>query len=206
MKQFISILSLAVAAGAAAADIRITEWMYDGAGGEFVEFTNTGVSSIDMTGWSFDDDSRLPGVFDLSGFGVVGAGQSVVITEVDAEVFRAAWGLSASVSILGGYTNNLGRNDEINLFDANGDLIDRLTFGDQSFPGSIRTTGISGNVLPSALGQNDVYGWVFSVLGDIHGSHLSADGHLGNPGVWVPAPGAMALLGLGALVGGRRRR
>ncbi len=206
MKQIISILSLAIVAGAAAADIRITEWMYGGSGGEFIEFTNTGVSSIDMTGWSFDDDSRLPGVFDLSGFGVVGAGQSVIITESDAEVFRAAWGLSASVGILGGYTNNLGRNDEINIFDANGDLADRLTYGDQSFPGSIRTQGTSGNVLPSALGQNDVFGWVFSASGDIHGSYLSTDGDLGNPGVWVPAPGAMALLGLGALVGGRRRR
>jgi MYXO-CTERM domain-containing protein len=206
MKQIISILSVAAVAGAATANIRITEWMYAGGNGEFVEFTNTGASAIDMTGWSFDDDSRLPGGFDLSGFGVVAAGQSVIIAETDAEVFRAAWGLSASVQILGGYTNNLGRNDEINLFDANGDLIDRLTYGDQAFAGSIRTQNISGNVLPSALGQNDVFGWVFSASGDIYGSVLSAGGDLGNPGVWVPAPGAMALLGLGALAGVRRRR
>jgi MYXO-CTERM domain-containing protein len=206
MKQFISILSLAVAAGTAAAEVRITEWMYSAGNGEFVEFTNTGVSAIDLTGWSFDDDSRTPGGFDLSGFGSIAAGQSVIITESVAEDFRAAWGLSASVLILGGVENNLGRNDEINLFDANGDLVDRLTYGDQAFAGSIRTQNISGNVLPAALGQNDVFGWVLSASGDIYGSTLSAAGDLGNPGTWVPAPGAMALLGLGALAGVRRRR
>lgn len=206
MKQFISILSLAVLAGTAAAEIRITEWMYSGGDGEFVEFTNTGASAIDLAGWSYDDDSRLPGGFDLSGFGMVGAGESVVITESDAEAFRTAWGLSASVQILGGYTNNLGRTDEINLFDSNGDLIDRLTYGDQVFVGSIRTQEVSGNVLPGALGQNDVFGWVLSASGDIYGSTLSSAGDLGNPGTWVPAPGAMALLGLGALAGVRRRR
>lgn len=203
------IVAAAVAGSAtlATASIRITEWMYAGANGEFVEFTNLGNSAIDMTGWSYDDDSRLPGVFDLSGFGVVGAGESVVITESDAEVFRAAWGLSASVRILGGYTNNLGRNDEINLFDANGDLVDRLTYGDQAFAGSIRTQNISGNVLPEFIGANNVLGWVFSANGDIQGSFLSSGGDLGNPGSYViPAPGAMALLGLGGLVGLRRRR
>lgn len=206
MKQFISILSVAALAGAANANIRITEWMYSGGNGEFVEFTNVGASAIDMTGWSYDDDSRLPGGFDLSGFGVVAAGQSVIIAETDAEAFRTAWGLSASVLILGGYTNNLGRNDEINLFNSSGDLIDRLTYGDQAFAGSIRTQNFSGNVLPAGLGLNDVFGWVLSASGDINGSSLSAAGDLGNPGTWVPAPGAMALLGLGALAGMRRRR
>lgn len=206
MKQFVSILSVAVVAGAAAAEVRITEWMYSGGNGEFIEFTNTGASAIDLTGWSYDDDSRTPGGFDLSGFGSIAAGQSVIITESVAEDFRTAWGLSASVLILGGVENNLGRNDEINLFDANGDLVDRLTYGDQVFASSIRTQNISGNVLPAALGQNDVFGWVLSASGDIYGSTLSAAGDLGNPGTWVPAPGAMALLGLGALAGVRRRR
>ena len=198
---------IAGSAGFANADIRITEWMYSANEGEFVEFTNLGDTAIDMTGWSYDDDSRLPGGFDLSAFGLVGAGESVVITESDAEIFRAAWGLSASVRILGGYTNNLGRNDEINLFDSNGDLVDRLTYGDQAFPGSIRTQNISGNVLPEFIGANNVLGWVFSANGDIQGSFLSSGGDLGNPGSYViPAPGAMALLGLGGLVGLRRRR
>ena len=49
--------------------MRITEFMYSGASGEFVEFTNVGHVAINMTGWSFDDATRNPGAHDLSGFG-----------------------------------------------------------------------------------------------------------------------------------------
>ncbi|MBX3362942.1 MAG: lamin tail domain-containing protein [Phycisphaeraceae bacterium] len=118
MKSTIAIIIAAGAAAIASADIRITEWMYDGTGGEFVELTNVGAAPIDLTGWSYDDDSRLPGVFDLSGFGTVAPGESVIFTEVSADAFRTNWGLSASVKVLGGYTNNLGRADEINIYDA----------------------------------------------------------------------------------------
>ena len=45
--------------------IQITEYSYQSANGEFVEFTNTGNSAVDMTGWSFDDNSRIAGSFSL---------------------------------------------------------------------------------------------------------------------------------------------
>jgi MYXO-CTERM domain-containing protein len=199
-------LVLCAAAGVANADIRITEWMYSGTGPEFVEFTNVGNTAVDMTNWSYDDDSRLVGEFDLSGFGVVAAGESVVITEGDAADFRFVWNLDAAVKVLGGYTNNLSRNDEINLFDGTGTLADRLAYGDQNFPGTIRTQGASGNPLAGALGANDPSLWVLSFAGDAYGSYASIDGDLGNPGRYIPAPGAAALLGLGGLVVGRRRR
>ncbi len=176
--------------------------MYSGIEGEFVEFTNLGASAIDLAGWSFDDDSQTPGVFVLSG--VLAAGESLVITESDAETFRAAWGLSASVQILGGYTNNLGRADEINLFDASNALADRLTYGDQIFPGSFRTQEISAN--PGNIGANDIVSWQASSVGDAFGSVASSGGDIGNPGSYVPAPGAVAILGLGGLVATRRRR
>lgn len=59
--------------------IQITEYSYQSANGEFVEFTNTGNSAVNMTGWSFDDNSRIAGSFSLSGFGVVKPGESVII-------------------------------------------------------------------------------------------------------------------------------
>ena len=37
----------------------ITEWMYQGANGEFVEFTNTGTTPVDLAGWSFDASHPL---------------------------------------------------------------------------------------------------------------------------------------------------
>lgn len=48
----------------------ITEWMYSGIDGGFVEFTNVGSAAVDMTGWSFCDNSTGPAV-DLSLWAIV---------------------------------------------------------------------------------------------------------------------------------------
>lgn len=206
----LALLSIAGLSSAALSQVYVTEFMYQGIGGastEFVEFTNLGSDPVDFTGWSYDDDSRTPGVFDLSGFGSVAAGESVVITEMDPGNFRTRWGLGASVKILGPYDNKLGRNDEINLYDNNGDLVDRMAYGDQFFPGSIRPRYDSVNIPFAALGQNDPLALVASQAGDFFGSQLNSEGENGNPGVYViPAPGAFALLGIGGLIGLRRRR
>jgi hypothetical protein len=167
--------------------ITITEWMYSGDSGEFVELTNTGDEPIDMAGWSFDDSGRVPGNFDLSAFGVVAAGQSVILTEAPAADFRAAWGLDAGIAIIGelGVTegNNLGRNDEINIYNADGELADRLTYGDQDLPGSIRTQDDSGQPCDTALGENDAFAWSLSEAGDAFGSWAATTGEAGTPGV-----------------------
>ena len=188
-----------IGASHAAADIRITEWAYQSAFGEYIEFTNVGTTAIDFTGWSYDDDSRTPGVFDLSGFGIVAAGESVVITEESAASFRAGWGLADTVKVLGGYTNNIGRGDELNLYDAADNLVDRLAYGDQNFPGTIRTQNISGRpASEAALGANDVTQWVFSAVGDVENSY-AAGGSIGSPGYTsftapVPEPETYALM------------
>jgi len=202
--KVLALAALAMIPVAAHADMVITEWMYSGTGGEFVEFTNTGPTEIDLTGWSFDDDSRIPGELDLSAFGPVQPGESVVITEDPAATFIADWGLSG-VKVIGEYTNRLGRNDEINLYDAADNLVDRLTYGDEDFPGSIRTKDASGNVPPPALGANDCYAAVLSSAGDGYGSYASSNGDVGNPGVYVPEPASLAVLALGALAMLRRR-
>lgn len=198
------VAALVAGAGVAGAQVQITEWMYSGVSGEYIEITNTSGAPVDMTGWSFDDDSRLPGVFDLSGFGTLAAGESAIITEMLASDLRTAWSLPASVKVLGSNLANLGRNDEINIF--NGvNLVDRLTFGDQNIVGSIRTQNRSGITLPSNLGANNVLGWFFSTVGDAYGTYTSTGGDIGNPG-FVPAPGALALMGVAGLVATRRRR
>ncbi len=190
----------------AAGQIVITEWMYSGSDGEFIELTNIGDMDIDLTGWSYDDDSETPGVFDLSAAGIVAAGQSIILAEESATYFRDAWGLDASVVVLAEYTNNLGRNDQINIYDNNDLLVDRLTYGDETV-GSIRTQNISGWTTFENLGVDNAPAWMFSSLGDLQGSYFSTNGDLGNPGVYVvPAPGAAAIFGLGALAAGRRRR
>ncbi len=200
--------SLFVAAPASALGVHITEWMYNGAA-EFVEFTNLSGAAVDFTGWSYDDDSALPGVFSLSGFGLVGDGESVVITEDTEANFRLSWALPAGVKVLGGYTNNLGRADQINLFDATNTLADRLSYGDVAFPGTIRTQDISGRPLSSAaLGANDPHQWEFSTAGNADGAYFSLAGELGSPGSYVvPVPAAVWLMSpaIVALLGRRRR-
>lgn len=174
--------------------MRITEWTYSAISGEFIEFTNIGPAPIDMTGWSFDDDSNLPGTTPLGEFGVVNAGESVVLCEPVAGTFATAWNLVGAdlvppgVDIIGGNSNNLGRNDQINLYDANGLLVDRLSYGDQTFPGSIRTQNITGWTCHENLGTNEVIDWQLSVAGDGQNSVVSAGGDIGNPLTYTNVP------------------
>ncbi|MBD2359688.1 ExeM/NucH family extracellular endonuclease [Anabaena minutissima FACHB-250] len=175
-------------------NIQITEYMYQGASGEFMEFTNLGTTAVDFTGWSYDDIGRTPGTVDLSAFGIIQPGESLILTEATEEAFRAAWGLSADVKIIGGLTRNLGRADEINIYDNNGNLIDRLTYGDTVFPGTIRTQAISGWTDPTNLDAVNINtDWIFSSVGDAQNSYASSGGDIGNPGFYTinvtPVPG-----------------
>lgn len=197
-------VAVAVLAGPGSAAIQITEWMYRGAGGgdrEFIEFTNLGSTPVDMTGWSFDDNSREPGTFDLSGFGVVQPGESVVLTEAMATEFRLWWSLAGTVKVVGDLSANLGNGDEINLFDAADGLVDRLTYG--STP---RTDGASATVPFADLAMTTASeSWALAVNGDAFGSWANSLGDVGNPGAYVPEPASLALLAIGAMALRRRR-
>ena len=168
--------------------MRITEFMYqDKAGnGEFAEFTNVGATPVDMTGWSYDDSHNNPGTVDLSAFGTVQPGESVIITQSDPTVFRSVWGLCSSIKVISyGSTDNLGRNDVIHLYDNNSNLIDVLAYDDQdaTMGGGPRTSGNSAWVNAAALGSGvAVSGWTISASGDAEGSYASTNGEFGSPG------------------------
>lgn len=212
-----AIAALAASAGTASANIRITEYLYQGLNGstqvtfEYIELTNLSAAPIDMTGWSFDDDGRVVGATSLSVLGTVAPGESVVITEAADAAFRARWNLGAGVKLFAGNANNLGRNDEINIWDAGGALVDRLTYGDQNFPLTPRANGVSAWRFRSA--DSGPYGnidstWTLSAVGDAQNSYaaVSPGSDIGSPGTYVvPAPAALSLLAFGTIVGARRR-
>ena len=171
--------SIAVAINGA---IRITEFMYSGLNGEFVEFTNIGGTDIDMTGWSWSDNVRTPGSHDLSSIGIIKAGQSVIATEAAPSAFRTAWNLCSAIKIVGPYsTDNLGRADEINLYNGS-TLVDRLTFNDQLASNVPRTQNKSAWVSLVGLGNNLPVQWTLSAVSDGENSFTSTSGDIGSPG------------------------
>lgn len=179
-----------------AVTMQITEYLYSGNHGEFVELTNRGTTPIDLTGWTLKDDQVNLEGFSLTPAGVMQPGESVVITETVEAAFRAAWNLPASAKIIGQLGavgvggQNYGRSDQINVYDSGGALVDRLSYGDQTFPGTIRAQNISGQAPCAALGQNTIASWVLSSVGDVYGSVQSNPTptnlrDIGSPGVFV---------------------
>jgi hypothetical protein len=82
------------------------------------------------------------------------------------------------------------RPDDCQRCDHGDALVDRLTYGDQTFPGTIRAQNISGQAPCAALGQNTIANWVLSSVGDVYGSVQSNPTptnlrDIGSPGVFV---------------------
>jgi len=164
------------------AGIFVTEYLYSGTDAEFVELTNTTAAPIDLTGWSFDDQSAIPGTFDLSPAGLVAPGESIVITDVDAATFSAAWGLSG-VTVLGGnLVAPIGRNDQLNVYDQTDTLVARATYGDEDFEGSVRAQDFAAQICTEATGVDDAYAWTLGAVSDGWGCIASSGGDVGSPG------------------------
>lgn len=213
-------LAMGLATGtASAAQIRITEWMYAAASGgspQFIELTNIGTTPVNVTGWRLSDNSRSltqgGTLHSLSALGVVAAGESVIVTDGGLGAFYNRWNLAPQIRGLSELLPGVfGRADEINVFDATGNLVDRLTYNDQG-TGNVdgpRTLGVSGRPdSAAALGANDASLWVLSTVGDRDGSYRNSVGEIGSPGQFtqfstavVPLPASLLLLmcGLGGL-------
>lgn len=201
---------------AAQADVKITEFMYQGASSgnrEFFELTNISNSSIDISGWSYNDDNTNNPVNFGSSFGVLAANESIILTEMSAADFRTYWNLSSSVRIFSiGGNSNLGSADTINIYNSStqssATLVDSVTYsGTTAGTSRNRPVGVAGAVANAQF--------VNSAVGDTYGSKYAPTNpaDLGNPGsfpvaaaVPEPASWAMMLIGMGVIGATTRRR
>ena len=199
MKNIVTTLAALAAvtvAAQAAPQIKVTEIMYTGLFGEFVEITNTGDAAEDMTGWSFSDNSRTPDETSIAGIGTLDAGEVAVITEVSDAIFIQAWytepgktALAAS-NIVENNVANLGRSDEVNIYNASDVLVDRVTYNDQTSNGP-RTEDVSAvpkstwNFTSANMGTDWVLSTDSTVTGEWKAGVSGASGPTGSPGVLV---------------------
>jgi uncharacterized protein YjiK len=155
---------------------------------DWFELTNTGTSTVDLTGWKMDDSSdAIATAVPLGGVSSIPAGKSAVFFEdtngTDATIqaaFSAAWfGTSTLPSgfLIGHYGGSgvglSSSGDAVNLFDASGNPVTGVTFGAAS------TTA------PMATFDNTAGGSSVSTLSQVgvHGGFTSANGaEIGSPG------------------------
>ena len=202
--------AVALLASSAHAYLRITEAMSaSGTGGtaDWFEVTNYGSSAVDITGYKMDDGSfNFAASVALNGVSSIAAGQSVIFVEsasADMSAFRSFWGGLSGVAI-GTYSGSgvsfSSSADGLVLFNASGaEVTDRASFGSA-------TTGSSFyfDLAPDNNGIVSTVGTIGTQVTFQSGTPVNT-GSLGTA-IGVPAPGAVALLGVAGLVGGRRRR
>ena len=229
------ILSAAAAAGIAtiASGNLIISEIVDGplSGGlpKFVELTNTGNSVIDLSNFSIGNynngNTTLGGSASTVLSGLLGAGQSYVISYENSDAagsssFFDVYGFDADNLDLGAFING---DDVIALFDgpATGDGSDATLLDVYGVIGVDGTGEVweytDGYAFrnPDVLAGNPTFDpteWTFGGANSLEGADDEEEVQIlldnTTPGThnFIPAPGAMALLGLAGLAGTRRRR
>ena len=185
----------------AAADLVITE-SYGGVSGDdgtpdWFELTNLGSTDVSTAGLYYDDGSADTDDMVALTEMTITAGESVIFlidnsSSMTAEDFNAFWGVSG-VQI--GYADGSGLKEGDTAWLYNESISDWFTSLEiVDIEDAFQTTQF-GSELSSTLG------------GQFFSSGSAENGPLlGDPGSFIPAPGALALMTLGGLVSRRRKR
>lgn len=209
-------LALIAAAGTANAALVITEVLPQttsgtnaAINGDWWELTNSGPSAVNLAGYHWaDTEDQLGGPTPQPNFFpsfVILPGQSVIILEEAAAneaAWRTNWNAPASLVIFGtdemlpspGVTDTFSglgsSNDGLFLYDPAGNLLSSYLYTTTT-----RGTSFEQSVNGVNLG--------LSVIGE-NGAYQAVNRDIGSPGV-VPAPSALAMIGLAGLASSRRR-
>lgn len=177
-------------------------------GADWFEVTNTGSSTVDITGWKVDDNSHsIANAIALNGITSIAPGEAVIFIETAdlptaAAAFRTLWFGSnpERVTQIGSYSGSgvglSSSGDEVTLFDAAGNMVAGVGFG-ASPTGTFATfdnhTGISGTTLPltviSTLSMFGVNG-AFVAAGDVNEVGSPGTGNVGKLIITEVAPWA----------------
>ncbi|MBC7834917.1 MAG: lamin tail domain-containing protein [Phycisphaerales bacterium] len=211
-----ALIVAALAASTAFADLRITEVAPQTTAGtpstingDWWELSNSGPGAIDLAGYQWaDTEDALPSS-DSNFFPAItiSPGQSIIILEESASslaAWRANWGIPDTVVILGIDAMLDDATPDGDTFSGLGNTNDGVFFYDpsgvqlSSYLYAANTRGVS---FEADMAGNDLG---LSVVGE-NGAVLGANGDIASPGFAVPAPGAMSMLALGAVLARRRR-
>jgi hypothetical protein len=173
---------------------------------DWFEVTNTGTSTVDLTGWKMDDNSNLfANAVPLLGVSTLAPGKSAVFFEdtgglndaTVAATFAQAWFGSSTLPsgfLIGHYGGSgVGLStggDSVNVFDAAGDRVTGIAVGASPsaapFATFDNTAGLGSTTLPLPTVST------LSAVG-VNGAFLAADGvEIGSPDGATPPPDTTA--------------
>jgi hypothetical protein len=194
------------------AAIIITEIMYNpadtGDAYEYVEIYNNGVSAVDLTGWTIADTGATnSGPFPAGSS--IAAGGTAVLPRLRTGFgtiadYKTAWGAGINfIDIPIDTWNGLANTpDEVLIYDASNTLITEVDYGVAS-PWPPSTNGFSIYLTDLSADTSVGSNWALSAVG-VDGAYAASPpfdvGDVGSPGVVVPEPTTLALVGLGLLV------
>ncbi len=224
MRYAITLATIALAGTVASADLSITE-VFAGLSGEdgtvdWIEVTNTGLTSIDTGSFYYDDESASiedGGMLDSL---TLGAGESAIFlisddNEASDDInfisaiaeFNAIWGYSGQIGLTNG-GGGLGQGGDAAYLlsgTAGSEVIESAAVFGGEFDGFLATMDFtSGTAALSVLGVNGAYesNAFFNDNLGLPGDQATIIGSVGT----VPTPASATLIALAGLVSTRRRR
>jgi hypothetical protein len=224
-KTNLLLTALGLAAATLRADILITEVMSSsshpgGAGnGDWFELYNSGDSAIDLSGWSWDDDSNTPGTHSLGGVTIAAKGFVLVVDENATLIANWAadvWGIAPSASLVlvdnsmtTGFSGFGASGDSIYLYDSANNPVTSVTFGTATSGRSFAWNATGASLGISTLGDGVSYKALLDGndnLADDNPALYAPGTDIASPGQVIPEPGVLGLLILGLGLLARRFR